>query len=321
MLLAVPAPERVVIRYWTHDLRAIEGRAALDEWLVVGKLDRLIEVDVKKALDWEVEQLAKQASTASKSKKQVNLTGGELVDDILAAAAKVKAIGRRPVDPEDLSTSGGALLEEFKVLLEASDDEGEEASADAPAPVALPPPDLPAPVAWDPAFDLDVDVLISDASLGSGSGSGASGSGVSAKSAHAVAALAQASAQPAPGASSSSSGSGAGPEDEMAQTLDRLKLRVPSLNFPRDVLSVASDEPVPVGRLYFVWGRTYKAVCRRHPKCSLMINTKWCSNAAEAERVSYEWLSHALQTTEQQHFVEAYRIVEARKPGGKPGKP
>ena len=67
------------------------------------------------------------------------------------------------------------------------------------------------------------------------------------------------------GGASSSTGSGGIANETLTETLHRLRLQNNRLSFPREVSSVANDDapPVPVGRLYFIWNRTFKMTCRR----------------------------------------------------------
>ena len=60
----------------------------------------------------------------------------------------------------------------------------------------------------------------------------------------------------------------------------------------------------------------YKAVCKRHPQCSIMLNLNWfrVPEEAQAQRELYEWLARALLTNEEQHYAESRRPVNTYKP-------
>lgn len=145
--------------------------------------------------------------------------------------------------------------------------------------------------------DLDIEVLVADYNVGD-----------------------TAAAQGISAGPSSSYGSDTA-EESLAETLLRLRLQRRSIGFPHDIDSTADNaagaSPKLLGRMYFVWGRTYKTVCKLHPRCWLMVNQGWFVTTEQAQRVSYEWIARAADTTEQQHYTEACRTVELYNPSRK----
>ena len=105
---------------------------------------------------------------------------------------------------------------------------------------------------------------------------------------------------------------GAVPNNE--DMLTRLQLDNENKNYPRNVVSVADMPPTPAGRLYSVWGRTFKSVCRVHRNCTLMVNTKWFDSPWSAEVASYEWLARARLTTQNGHETEAQQLLQSVRP-------
>lgn len=69
-----------------------------------------------------------------------------------------------------------------------------------------------------------------------------------------------------------------------------------------------------VGKVYSVWNKTYKGLCKCHPNCYLLVNVAWFAEPDDALRVVYEWLARGLDTTEQRHFEEQRAILAVHKP-------
>ena len=294
----------------------MDGRANLDERLVI-KIDEratAIEVDVDKALYWQVGATTKAAHRVKRAKSGV----GDYVDDVLAVAAAATSVkvGRHQLDLGELRSSvhQDSLLMEFKGMLEESDVEGEEngdeedgakaSGTEATEGDGRPPLATPMAGAGDTDFcvdfDFDVNLEISnDYIVGASAGSGISGNGIGCGN-----------------GGSSGSGSASGDtsvaNESLAETLARLKLRNRNVNFPRDVETIAGIEastvhaqPVRIGRVYLMWGRAYKAVRKCHPQCSIMLNLNWFREEAQAQQVLYEWLVRALLTNEDKRYAES----------------
>ena len=84
--------------------------------------------------------------------------------------------------------------------------------------------------------------------------------------------------------------------------------------WPNEVLDMDSDSGKKViGRLHKVWGRTFKAVCRKHSQCSLIVNIAWFSCEPAAKYVCLQWLSLAKSTSENQHWSQAQLLRDQAK--------
>ena len=103
----------------------------------------------------------------------------------------------------------------------------------------------------------------------------------------------------------------AAPRDDLEVVLERLQLRAEGA-WPRRLWHV--DEEAPLGKVYKVWGRAYKAECKRHPHCSLFVDVAWC-DGSETAAVSflYNWLAEGRTTTENQHWASRCRRLQEAK--------
>ena len=97
--------------------------------------------------------------------------------------------------------------------------------------------------------------------------------------------------------------------DNLVALMARLKLdHKPSLGIPRNVYS--KDTGDHLGRFYVMWGKTIKAVCRRHRSCSLMFQAAWYGGHAEATNVAYRWLAMGKFASHVEHGNESARLAQ-----------
>lgn len=299
-------PARVCIHFMRHDLDFGQDHNTpvnLNRWKVtgVGKELGAVDVTTEMAIAWNA---AKQAA-ATKKKRKAPADGGDgkKSGDFIDQLAFSMKVGRRPLPagefgavnpPPDTDAAGltqSALIQEFKTLLEESDDEDEPGKEKEEEQEQLDEPPLPPP-AHEPSVDIEfikeLDLFVNHMAGGS-SGSGGSGGG-------------------------------AGPSvanESLDESLARLKLRASRMAYPMDLETmpdIVDSEPRPVGRLYFVWGRTFKMTCRCHKNCSIMLNTNWFPSADSARRATLEWAARAVQSSEDEHFSEARRVLKLYKP-------
>ncbi len=98
------------------------------------------------------------------------------------------------------------------------------------------------------------------------------------------------------------------PRDDLDLECERLQLRAEGV-WPRQLWHV--DSEAPLGKVYKIWGRSYKAVCKRHPRCDLLVNVSWFAEGGESAALLllYRWLAEAPSTTENQHWASRCHIL------------
>lgn len=302
--------DRVVIQFLQDDLHIADGMASLDEWLAqdIDGATVPIDVDLDKATAWIADSIAKaeiaKAKAAAKKAAKATAVGspeaaaddGDFVGFILAG---------RPLDLGEMDCREGDL-DEFKQLLEAEADAGADkpgtSGDDPPGNVDdvktdnlhadhIGPEDLHR-FCLDADFVVDHDLVDEVAAVGCGHG-----------------------------LRDRSSAGGETPGETLPATLLRLNIKNNLGRFPREVISTKSPDGSlgehPLGKIYLVWGRTYKATCKRHKNCSLMMNLAWCPSPEASQRVVYEWLASGLHCSEHEHFVESKALVRLHKPSAK----
>jgi hypothetical protein len=111
-----------------------------------------------------------------------------------------------------------------------------------------------------------------------------------------------------------SANSDSGPED-LSMFMGRMQMGHSSgLSFPRDVFCTATN--VFLGRIHTMWGRTYKATCKRHSNCSLMLETKWFAGSGDRalHLVLYRWLCLGKYATAAEHNKASGRASSQVRP-------
>jgi len=291
----------------------------LETWLVkcIDVEAGSIDIDIDRSTAWLAERTAAAAAKAKKKEKQGGpLDDGDYVGAILAG---------RPLDMGELvDTRDGAgggdggyeHVMEFMDLIDAEEDEApHDPLAGVPgvpgvATAASTDGDLleadMVVAGVDDDFVVDHDFIDEIAAIGASRASGSSSSG-----------------------SSGTTSIVATPAAEtLPELLARLKLahKNDSDKFPRDVLNLdgprgPDGQPPGIGKMYFVWSKTVKGVCRCHKSCALMLNTSWFSSSSDAaaaavaaQRVTYEWLARGPCTSEHDHFSESKRLVQRYRP-------
>jgi hypothetical protein len=290
-------PARIIMRFLKH---THDAQGDLSKWFVTGVLDSpgIIDVSMDRAIEWMASAAAKKSSEGAEPL-------AELGDgDYLSHLEATIKVGRRHIAVGELLAEGdgetAALVREFQALMDESEDEAEKEEGEQIAAAAE--VEVKGDVSLQPVIDLDLvdDVDLWSSYLAPGSGPAAVGDGGAGGS-----------------SSSSSGGSGGVSTESLDETLKRLNLRNKTDAWPRGVMQAdaeAEGGEVPIGKMYLVWGRTVKSVCKAHAKCNLMMNTKWFHKVEDAQRTSYEWLARARQTTEHQHYVEAHELLKLYRP-------
>ena len=97
------------------------------------------------------------------------------------------------------------------------------------------------------------------------------------------------------------------------ETLQSFMARVqlkhfPAVAFPRSIS--CSSSGAPLGRVHVMWGKTFKATCKMHAKCSLMLEKHWFP---DPELVVYRWFAMGKFATAAEHAQEGAKIVRAQR--------
>lgn len=82
-------------------------------------------------------------------------------------------------------------------------------------------------------------------------------------------------------------------------------------SWPKNVWHSSSE--VLLGKVYRIWGRTFKLVCKKHSNCNMMVNTVWFPSEEEALKKALPWLAEA--ATEAQHWSSRCAFIAQWKPG------
>ena len=69
-----------------------------------------------------------------------------------------------------------------------------------------------------------------------------------------------------------------------------------------------------IGSVYRIWGRSHKAVCKRHPHCVLFVIVCWSADEDTALSAVCTWLAEAPSCDEGQHWASRARHLREVKP-------
>ena len=101
--------------------------------------------------------------------------------------------------------------------------------------------------------------------------------------------------------------------DDVAALMVAADIQPPQGRYPRDFKRISSGRSI--ARMYCMWnGATYKALCKVHKQCSLMVQVAWFADSDAAVGACCRWIMSAGTLNEEDHWAAAQAILRAHRP-------